>query len=203
MKKLTILQLSALTGTILIVIIGAVVYNQKFIQHSTQEQATSLKQLLQATTPRICTFNSTQSDAQSSGTVFVANGMLRGDFVSTINNQTVNSHLIVKDNTSYVWTDQLQEGVKVSMHQLDNKNPEDQPINLDEKMKYDCQTWTQEEKVFALPEGIEFQDFSTILQSLNKTKTNTQSSGITDACNSCEQVPENARQQCRKALGCQ
>ncbi|MEN9342377.1 MAG: hypothetical protein RIQ54_633 [Candidatus Parcubacteria bacterium] len=203
MKKITITQLGILTTIVLVTIIGATLYYQKSKKQNPQEQATSLKQLLEVTIPRVCTFNSTQSDAQSSGTVFVSNGMLRGDFISTINNQTVTSHLIVKDATSYVWTDDLQQGVKISMEKSNDANGDNAPINLNEKMTYDCQDWAREEKVFVLPETIEFQDFSTIMESLNNSAIDTKTSPTTDACDSCNQVPENARQQCRKTLGCQ
>lgn len=126
-------------------------------------QPTTLRTLIAEGTPQRCTFSSSTSDTNASGVVYVASGQLRGDFTSVSANQTLASHLIVKNNTSYVWTDTMQEGILMPFDQMTAGSTGEANINPNEKTEYTCSSWSIEGNVFELPSGLPFQDISNMI----------------------------------------
>ncbi len=168
----------------------------------------SLKDLLENTGSQQCTFTHDLDGTTSSGTVYIANKQMRGDFVSVVNGQNTNSHMIVKDDTIYVWTETMKQGFKFTVDKATEAsvNANQKNVDINQKLDYDCGSWTPDASKFALPTDIEFKDFSTMIPSGMNINTSAQGSGSVDMkkmqCATCDQVPTESRAQCKQALGC-
>jgi hypothetical protein len=192
--------------------VGAYLFASKGKSPSTatpQEQATSgessaqrsLKDLLGLGTSQECLF----STEGSNGVVYVAGGKVRGDFTTESEGQTTISHMIVDGQTSYVWMEGQQMGYKFSFDESAQVQDQDQgqtsqaTVDIDQKVDYNCKSWNTDPSMFTLPAGIEFSDMSQLTAPAGE-----QTSEDTKAaqCAACDSAPEDAREQCRAALGC-
>jgi DNA-binding transcriptional regulator of glucitol operon len=130
-----------------------------------QTQTTTLRSLIAANTPQMCTFSKTTAQMQSQGTVYVGNGMMRGDFTTYVAGQTTESHMIVKDNTSYMWTSVSPQGFKMSFDQVATQSDTNPNPTLDPSAPtdYSCSSWSYESTQFELPTTVTFRDMSAMM----------------------------------------
>lgn len=128
-----------------------------------EPQPQSLKSLISYQGSQKCTFTSATATSDSSGTVYVANGTMRGDFVSTSAGRTIQSHMIVQGNTSYVWSDATPGGFKMSFDSTSSAGTASQgPIDPNTPASYSCEAWSPDTSVFAVPASIQFQDLTSL-----------------------------------------
>lgn len=160
--------------------------------------AKSLKELLVAGQPQTCTF----SDADTSGTVFVGGGKMRGDFTSPVNGVQMGSHVILDGQIFYMWTDGQTQGFKMEFTPSEatagaaTKMPKDS-FDPDKKVDYSCSGWTIDQSKFVLPASVKFADAKEMVPQGSKM----QDSGK-DQCAACNSLSGDAAAQCKKALGC-
>ena len=184
----------------------------------------SMKELLGLGGAQRCTFTNTVENSESSGVVYVAGGKMRGDFTSVAAGQTIQSHMIVDGETSYVWSDAAPQGMKISFADMNAQRGENtnQSFDVNEKVGYSCGAWTVDAGMFALPAGVEFSDLGALLPPSGMPKLQGGAGtvdpnsvtvpagsaggampGGTAQCAVCNQVPEgDERMQCLEALGC-
>jgi hypothetical protein len=202
---------------IAIVIVGIIVYfmsgnplSNKISTDVLGEQL-SLKDLVAMGGSQKCTIDSSNDASMSSGIVYMGSDKMRGDFTSISDGKTFNSHMIVDDSVSYVWTDEMNVGIKTSIDAMSGtaQNSESNNIDVNQKANYRCESWSPDSSLFNLPSGINFTDLSAMMGQIPNTQSgdNTQSGtgASTDdqaMCAACDSVPESARVQCRTALGC-
>lgn len=106
-----------------------------------------------------------------SGTYFVHDGQIRGDFLTTVPELggEVLSSLIMKDGEMYTWSDiggQLY-GMKVTIDETsaDSALEGREAIPQDAPITYDCRVWTAiDNSIFEPPTTIIFQDMSVLLE---------------------------------------
>lgn len=108
-----------------------------------------------------CIFNVKNEVSESSGTVYVSGQTLRGDFVSAVPqlNQDIDSHMIQKDGSVYVWTSLSPQGFKsaATIGTPDGTTAfSQQGIDINQQYAYNCTPWTVDASQFELPEGITF-----------------------------------------------
>jgi hypothetical protein len=137
-------------------------------QNNSVSAPSSLKGLLAQTGSQKCTFADTGDASQSQGTVYVSNGKMRGDFTSVAGTQTIQSHMIVKDNTSYLWSDAMQgQGIKMSFDAMSGQGASTQgtpqAVDINAQVQYSCSAWSEDASQFALPTNITFQDVSAMM----------------------------------------
>jgi uncharacterized membrane protein len=169
----------------------------------------ALKDLFSSSKSQKCTFSDNNSG--SSGVVYMSGGKMRGDFTSKTDGQSVESHMIVENQTSYVWTDASTQGVKMSYEkvtQLTSATASAQaggssmPISMDQKVSYQCESWVADPTLLTLPTTVKFNDFSSLIPQI---KASTSGAAVMDpksACGACDQLSDTQRDQCRKALSC-
>lgn len=130
----------------------------------------SMKQLLAGTASQKCTFSHDASGAASEGTVYVAGGKMRQDAKSTMNGVAIESHLLITGGEAHVWTSAMpKQGFKFDASITDSSAASgaasaNSQVNLDQKFAFDCEPWSADQSVFALPAGVTFSDFSTMLK---------------------------------------
>lgn len=162
----------------------------------TEEAPASLKDLLQKGVAQKCSF-SQSGDYSSQGNIYVSGGKVRGDFDSLVQGKTTKAHMIVENNTSYLWTDDAPSGFKTSFDingavedlDTDTSQPDDVSNSFDANadLNYNCTPWVVDDSVFTLPSGVTFADMNAQLQS---------------QCGACESLTGDAKTQCKTALKC-
>jgi len=126
----------------------------------------TLKGLLSLGSSQKCTFvDATSPTASSEGTVYVAQGQLRGDFTSVVAGTTIKSHMIIVGNTSYTWTDAAKVGSKMALATIEQQQAPgpNQGFDPNKSVNYSCAYWPTDMNVFALPAGIQFSNMTNIL----------------------------------------
>lgn len=193
-----------IVGLIAVVVVGAGAYTMMnrgapagvpAATSTPQTTEMSLREFSMSQTPQKCTFTSMQG---SQGTVYVANARMRGDFSAQVNGSAVMGHMVVKDNTSYVWMDGMSAGFKNSFDAVaEPGSATDQGIRPDERVSYSCEPWTPDEAMFALPTAVTFSAISDM-----QVKAGAGAMGA--SCSQCGLIPDaTAKAQCLAALKCQ
>ena len=123
-----------------------------------------------------CTFSIPATGAFSSlsGTVYMSSGSTRGDFVKTdTTNKTVNSHMIIANGITYLWTDALSKGVKLSWAIAASSSAmlgKAGGIDVNQPTDYSCTSQTPDQSLFTLPANITFTDITAFVKSRATTK---------------------------------
>ena len=173
----------------------------------------SIDDLLAFSGTKTCTF----SDEGVSGTVYVSNGKMRGDFEATENGQVLTTHMVRADGYQYVWVDG-QGGLKIKEADLKKFETQanqgnNQTPDLNERVNYTCQNWSGDSAKFAVPTDVEFNDFGALFEGLGmpvpgnenieETIVTDETPGAGAQCAVCNQLPAGEqRNACLQALGC-
>lgn len=217
---------------VLVVIAGAFYFKHHAMMSSTATSQTenskmqpvsntpkSLSDFLSMTGTLKCTFSNSTNN--SSGTVYVSNGKMRGDFQSTNNGTAQQSHMVNDGTFVYFWVDG-QNGTKMSLSAIKNEEAQvsgtpsnnSQPqggMDMHQKSIYSCSPWVANSSVFTPPASVTFTDYSAMMQKAQPGSSLPQGSaasnsmhGTTAECAECNQAPAGAaRNQCLSALHCQ
>ena len=116
----------------------------------------SLQDLLAAGTAQSCTFAQTAEGGSNEGVVYIGEGKMRGDFKATANGQTINAHTIGDGKDLYTWMESLNLGFKLAMGQTQSATGQNQSLDLNAKLNYNCSPWTVDAAKFSLPKGVQF-----------------------------------------------
>jgi outer membrane lipoprotein-sorting protein len=120
-------------------------------------QTASMKELVDKGEPVKCTFTQVTSNADSNGTVYIADGKVRGDFETTSAGQNFNSYMISDGSDIYVWSSLTTQGFKMPVSNTPSAGAESQNgVSYDQKLNYDCDPWNKDVSVFVLPANISF-----------------------------------------------
>lgn len=175
-----------------------------------QTQNTTLTNLMTMSGSHKCTFDTSTQDSQSSGTVYVSGGQMRGDFTSTTAGETVESHMIIMDNTNYMWSDAMPQGIKMSLESMTTASDSapQGAVDPNAAVDYSCSMWVADASVFTLPTNITFQDMSAMMQGgipgAGAGASGSAQVGASSAqCAACETISDpDTKAQCKAALSC-
>jgi len=190
-----------------VVVVGAAVFLYKSPKgnvpgegNGMMSQKTSLKALLAVSSPQKCTFTEKVENSESSGTVYAMHGRMRGDFTSLAAGKTINSHMIVDSDTSYVWSESAPQGMMMKFSDFDKpENKQQGATDVNKEVNYSCNAWSPDESVFVRPGDIKFMDMQGMMNQGAPGSTNAKAM----QCNACNNLQEPAKTQCKAALGCQ
>lgn len=124
----------------------------------------SIAELLSSSTAQKCTISQSAEGSSSEGTIYVAGGKVRGDFVSQSGGQTMTAHLLVDGTTSYSWVDGLGVGIKAPVR-VDASTGEavEGEVDINQKLDYQCEPWTSvDTSLFAVPATVQFTDLNSL-----------------------------------------
>lgn len=112
-----------------------------------------------------CEVKQAFSDIENKGTVYMNNGMMRGEFTTVAEGKTMDSSFIMKDGYAYNWSSVLPNmGVKVKvLANTENKGGDAKGTytwNAEQIGEYNCEEWKVDESKFALPVGIDFTEIN-------------------------------------------
>lgn len=189
-------------GVIVVVVIAAILFYGNKNEASapvTGGGPMSMQDLLARGDNQMCTFTSNQDGVESAGTVYVANGNMRGDFTARLESgEELRSHMIVQGQTAYIWTDQMEQGMQMDFSAMSEQSseataPGNTGFDPSQQVDYDCDRWSPDQNRFDLPDGVVFIDLSATMQDAMGTGACAQCNIITDG---------GARAQCLAALEC-
>jgi hypothetical protein len=165
----------------------------------------SMKDLLAKGGSQKCTFANTAAGTESSGVIYLASGRMRGDFTDKASGgQVVESHMIVDGQTTYIWGNQMPQGVKMSSDATTAQGGQTgSGFDVDQALNYKCESWSANQGQFSLPSGITFMDLSAALPGVGATVPPGGTGGVSAQCAQCELIPDaSGKAQCRAALSC-
>jgi hypothetical protein len=171
-------------------------------------QSKSLKDLLGMGVSQKCTFAKNDNGSSTQGTIYIDNGQVRGDIVTVNGGQTVNTHMVVKNSTSYVWMEGQSNGFKMTFDPnaaaSAQAKAQNNSVDPNEKVDYSCSGWSADTSVFSLPSSVTFSDFSKMaIPSITVPQTGSGIPGGVDKCAACNYLSGAAKTQCLSALNCQ
>lgn len=108
-----------------------------------------------------CTVHQSVQGTDSTGIVYLDNGMVSGKFNTAVQGINVDSNFIMKDGYSYTWTSMMPgKGFKVAVTAAasDGSAGTSGTNSWDASQigDYDCQPWTADASKFALPSATVF-----------------------------------------------
>ncbi len=177
---------------------------------STSSAPKSLKDLLGMTAAQKCTFSNKTDNMESSGTVYVAGGKMRGDFTSVVSGKTTSSHMIVDGTTNYTWMEGEKTGYKMTFDPSDVAaqpsvgsagSAQSQAPDLSQQGNYSCSGWIAESSSFTPPDDVKFMSLSDLIPSA-KPSTGTTGTDSTSQCSVCDSLSGDDKTQCKTALNC-
>ncbi len=101
------------------------------------------------------------NDTDTQGTVYLNDGLMRGEYSTAVQGQNIDATIIVRDGFAHTWTSMSPTmGFKSKIVE----DPETgstgtagtYSYNADQIGEYDCQPWTADASLFVLPAGITF-----------------------------------------------
>ena len=167
--------------------------------------AGSFRSLLAMPGSQMCEFSQVGEGNEATGTVYIADGMMRGDFNIIMNGTASLGHMIVKDDQVFVWLDGGALAMKMMMTAVAStkSGPNQNPLNLDqENVSYDCDPWSKDTSKFDEPNNIQFTDLSALVGGSAGASSGGNAGANAPQCAVCEQMAEPQKGQCRLALKC-
>ena len=159
-----------LVAVIVIAAVGYFIYQNGGGRALSTLGNTSLRSLLTSNTAQQCAFN----NGQSSGTIYVAGGKMRGDF--TAQGSSAQSHMVIIGGFAYVWIDGVSAAYYMPFESLSATTTSQNTggIDADAKVATNCKTWQVNQGLFDLPASVNFNKVGTTLPSGDMAPTTTQ-----------------------------
>jgi hypothetical protein len=166
-----------------------------------------------------------EENFQGKNTTYVSGESARSDIaVDMAGRGQHNSHMIVKDGWTYMWSDGSSKGTKFDTNEFKkNVSSENQGVagppsagDISQKMDFKCSPWTADDSLLTLPSGVEFADETQTMNQMpggNPGMPNGEAAGNgapgmpkdlqAQQCASCERNPNQATiDQCKKVFKC-
>ncbi len=163
----------------------------------------SLKSFLGSQASQKCNYNDLEN--LSSGTVYVGNGKVRGDFESKATGNNVLAHMISDGTKVFVWTDGTAQGISFDVTKVEewaDNAQGSQSLDVNKEVEYSCSNWVVDQSQFSVPGDIEFTDFTELAEQFGTILDQNDPSGESSQCAACEALSGEAKDTCLQALGC-
>lgn len=109
-----------------------------------------------------CEFTHKTDVSDSTGIVYVSNGMIRGNFISQVPQLgEVKSSMIARDTFIYTWSDMMPQGFKMPMSPNGPfATAQGQTNFYAEALDYNCIAWEADLSLFEVPTTVTFMEIS-------------------------------------------
>ncbi len=159
----------------------------------------SLKDLFATSNPQKCTFN---DNAGSTGTLYVGNGQLKGEFVAQNGDIALTTNILTPDGqTVYTWTTGKSTGFKMPFSVIENRvNPAGNVAPTIQQPGYKCSDWVVDASVFVIP-NVQFTEYKepVVEEDLSTPEENQPE---TD-CSVCTKLKGEAQEKCYITFSCE
>ncbi len=119
----------------------------------------SMKDLVALNKPLECKFTSETQYSKTLGTVYVADGKVRGNFsvsVPALGTEPFQAFMIADQTDSYVWSSLTKDGFKTPIQKDAVTQPGQEGVDYNQKLSYNCVPWVKDESFFIPPQTIQF-----------------------------------------------
>lgn len=106
-----------------------------------------------------CTVDASTAQSVSSGVTYISGGKIRADFTTSVQGYgNVDSHMLADGTHVYSWSSMMPQGIKTAQTAAGQGGAETSGSGMDanQSYSYDCQPWTPEPSVFAVPAEVTF-----------------------------------------------
>lgn len=178
---------------------------QAMEEQGTMSSESSFNELFAKGDKQKCVFTYNDEQSSQTGTAyFDGEQRMRGDFTTEVDEiGTFDTHIIRDGDWFYSWGGPLggEMGTKINLSEQETAEGEaNESVNLDERVRFDCERWSADSSKFELPSDIIFSEISTQFNIDANAGGEVQTQ---DQCSTCELLPEgDARSQCLEALNC-
>ncbi|MDB5238872.1 MAG: hypothetical protein JWO00_207 [Candidatus Parcubacteria bacterium] len=125
----------------------------------------SIRAFLSFSGSQKCEVNATTKQGGTTGTVYLHDGKMRGDFTSTVSGNTVVSHMIRSGDSVHVWSGSQGATMTLSsMESLQSSSMNKNQVSLDQQVSYSCSPWVAADSQFTVPTGVNFVDVAAMLK---------------------------------------
>ncbi len=121
-----------------------------------QRRQSTYQEFLNSGRSEICTFSANISGKSSSGTVYAAQGKIRGSFIVPYSGGTFQQHLLVDSYVAYLWTNLDDKGVKFAVEETSANEGLLSQLGNGSGVNYNCKEWKTDLGVFEVPSNIVF-----------------------------------------------
>ena len=144
-------------------------------------------------------------DGGTSGTIYVADKKVRGDFTAEADGKQMESHMIQDGDFGYFWSGNQGTKMKTSDSAQASPAPNAQTSapDLNKDVDMDCSSWSVDASKFELPADVKFTDLTEMMMQIQKTPA---PGGATNNSQSsyCDQITDpQAKAACMNAAGSQ
>lgn len=200
MKNKLLLALLLLFVPIFITACGAKPKTNDTSDKTTGEETvnTNLLDLVKQGKTLKCSFVTSSSAGESSGTTYVSGSYSRSDFTSKLaDNTTMESHTITDGTYIYIWTAGSPQGTKMKIADLSDKSTTTKVDTVSNSVDFKCAPWRVDSSLFAVPTDITFADLTEMFKQFQNN------SGTSQYCSICEQAGSADKiAECKKNLNC-
>ncbi|PIY94388.1 MAG: hypothetical protein COX78_04535 [Candidatus Levybacteria bacterium CG_4_10_14_0_2_um_filter_35_8] len=165
----------------------------------------TIQDLLLAGKSVTCTVND-ETAGGGTGIIFVSGKKMAGDFRTTVEGETTESHMITDGTYSYIWSSGQTEGVKIKVDEAkitpgaSGQPGSNEAFDLKKETGLKCTPWAPDNGKFNPPTNIRFTDLSAMLKNIQQTTTTGKTT--TPQGSPCDQITDAAaKAECVKALG--
>jgi hypothetical protein len=110
-----------------------------------------------------CTVNQSVGGVNTSGTTYINNSMIRGEYSSQVQGMNINTFFIARDGFTYTWNSMMpNSGFKAKIVAPTEGNSSapmsaSYSFNAETIGDYDCSPWAVDMSKFAIPASVTFQ----------------------------------------------
>ncbi len=108
-----------------------------------------------------CTVDASSDKSVSSGVTYISGGKMRADFTSAVSGfGNAESHVISDGTNVYTWSSLMPQGIKtkVTAQGQGGTQTSGSGSNQNQSYTYDCQPWSADTSLFAVPTNITFKE---------------------------------------------
>ena len=166
----------------------------------------TLKSLLTSGKSQKCTYSSGNGATTTAVTIYIADGKMKADSISTSGETKTVGHVLISGGYSYMWIDTKKQGFKVAVNQEKQQvsvtPANNQVTDTNQKLPYTCEGWTKDSSVFVLPSDVTFS--TPAIPTQNSSATSSGLNVNSPGCSACDNLPAGtAKDTCKAQLHCQ
>ncbi|HLL61211.1 MAG TPA: hypothetical protein VK338_05820 [Candidatus Nitrosocosmicus sp.] len=177
---------------------------------ASESKEMAFKDFLNVDTSEKCTFEDTQNNTITKGTIYTTKGKVRGDITTTVDGKATVSHMVIEPTQMHIWVDGQKQGFKTTIDtetlEKAKQDAQNMQMNVNQTYKYTCTPSKVDNAMFSLPTGIEFIDFSGIMPQISVTgsaqATLTPGDPKESPCAACNGMSGDEKVQCMSANNC-
>jgi hypothetical protein len=121
-----------------------------------QKQTGTIATLIALGQSMKCDVTITDPKAPGTGTIYVSQGKMRGEFNVSSQGKALQAYMINDTQNIYTWTSIMPQGAKMPVSTASPSKGPSQGYNPETPVEYSCATWTTDEGIFTPPSNIQF-----------------------------------------------